>query len=479
MSRFVDLVSNPARKIGMAAAFEHSANTRRALIHLDSNENPFGPSPRALEAMRKALSDCNRYPDDDCSQLRNKLSDFHNLPLEHVLVTAGSTQMLALLCQTMLQPGRNAVTSERSFIVYKMLVQAAGADLIEVPMRDERFDLEAILGEINEYTRLVFLANPNNPTGTIVDPDAIAQFIAKLPKHVVLVLDEAYYEFAAYFAEHRKAEYSRSLDYVREGANVVVLRTFSKVHGLAGLRIGYGLGPAELLAYCAKMRNTYSVSSVSSVAQAAAFAAMDDHDHIAHTLMNNAQQAEILAAELTGLGFRVVPTWANFLYCELPGGGSRFCARSSGRRHQRASPSCMGCSKMHSRQHWNTRSECGIPRGSPEDLREKPLGPQTALFERWKSSAPKQPRIAAQQGALDHCSPLLQLRVAAPLGSRSRALPRFFCGILRRGCGIDQRAAPDFFEHARGKSIPSACDPAADHVRRQVEDVDDIRQQDS
>jgi histidinol-phosphate aminotransferase len=320
MSPFADLVSNPARKMGMAPE-RHSTNTARPLIRLDSNENPFGPSPRALAAMRKSLDESNRYPDDDSSELRTRLADFHKLAAQHVLVTAGSTQMLALLCQTMLQPGRNAITSERSFIVYKMLAQSTGADLIEVPMREDHFDLAAILAGINEHTRLVFLANPNNPTGTLLDADAIAQFIAGMPKHVVLVLDEAYYEFAASLAEQRNLEYPRSLGYVRQGANIVVLRTFSKVHGLAGLRIGYGLGPAELLDYCANMRNTYSVPSI---AQAAALAAMDDHDHIARTLANNAEQGEIVATGLAQLGFRVIPTSANFLYCELPQGAADF-----------------------------------------------------------------------------------------------------------------------------------------------------------
>jgi histidinol-phosphate aminotransferase len=222
--------------------------------------------------------------------------------------------LLALLCQTLLAPGLNAVTSERSFIVYGMAVHAAGGQFIEVPMRDDTFDLASILDSINEHTRIVFLANPNNPTGTLRDAAAIDRFVAEVPGHVVAVLDEAYYEYAAHFAPRRRVEYSRSLDYVRRGAGVVVLRTFSKAHGLAGLRVGYGLGPAELLAYCARMQNTFSVSSV---AQAAAVAALDDQAHIERTVSNNAEQAQILGVGLSELGYRVVPTWANFLYCDL------------------------------------------------------------------------------------------------------------------------------------------------------------------
>jgi len=181
-------------------------------------------------------------------------------------------------------------------------------------MRDDSFDLEAILAAIDPNTRIVFLANPNNPTGTMLDADVVESFMMRLPGHVVLVLDEAYYEFALHFAELRKIEYSNSLDYVRQGASVVVLRTFSKAHGLAGLRVGYGLGPAELLGYCARMRNTFSVSSV---AQAAAVAALDDYLHIQRVVENNALQSRVLTQGLLGLGYRVVPTSANFVFCDL------------------------------------------------------------------------------------------------------------------------------------------------------------------
>src|SRR5437868_15073210 len=173
MSRFFDLVSRPAREMG---GFLPTPSTKRAptetqprLIKLDSNENPFGPSPRALEAMQAAMASAHAYPDDDCGELRRKLAACHDVPLEQLLVTAGSTALLGLLCQTMLAPGRNAVTSERSFIVYSMAVHATGAQLIETPMRDDSFDLGAILDAIDANTRLIFLANPNNPTGTVLE----------------------------------------------------------------------------------------------------------------------------------------------------------------------------------------------------------------------------------------------------------------------------------------------------------------------
>ena len=328
MSRFFDLVSKPAREMSGAL---HSASARlgfeqQPVIKLDSNENPFGPSPRALDAMSSALGASNLYPDDDCRPLRLKLAAHHGLAPAQVLVTAGSTAMLSLVCQTLLAPGLNAVTSERSFIVYPMAVQAAGAQLIEAPMRkdNDTYDLGAILAAIDANTRIVFLANPNNPTGTMVTAETIERFLEQVPAHLVVVLDEAYYEFASHFAALRRVNYPNSLEYVRQGASVVVLRTFSKAHGLAGLRVGYGLGPAELLGYCARMRNTYSVPSV---AQAAAMEALDDVNHIQRVVESNAVQARFLSQELEGLGYRVAPMWANFLYCDVGEDAAAFAGR--------------------------------------------------------------------------------------------------------------------------------------------------------
>src|ERR1700726_3450067 len=196
MSRFFNLISKPAREMGTtnAPGTSPAALERRSrLIKLDSNENPFGPSARAVDATRGVMNAANFYPDDDGSLLRYKLAAYHGLPPEQVLVTAGSTAMLSLLCQTLLAPGLNAVTSERSFIVYSMAVRAAGAHLIEAPMRtgEESFDLDAILAAIDSNTRIVFLANPNNPTGTMLKAAVVENFLARLPGHVVLILDEA------------------------------------------------------------------------------------------------------------------------------------------------------------------------------------------------------------------------------------------------------------------------------------------------
>ncbi len=283
-------------------------------IKLASNENPFGPSPLALDAMRSALAEGNLYPDDNTALLSEALATKYGLQSDQILVTPGSTGLLNLTARTLLAPGLNAVTSKLSFIQYQVVTTATGATLIETPLRDHGFDLDAIVEAINADTRIVFLANPNNPTGTLFDVAALDRFLDRVPPHVVVVIDEAYYEFAQHFAQLRGIEYSHSLDYVRQGRNVIVLRTFSKAHGLAGLRIGYGFGPAELLGYCARLHVTFSVSSV---AQAAALAALNDEAHIGKTMRNNAEGTQWLCEQFREMDLHPVPSWANFVYCEV------------------------------------------------------------------------------------------------------------------------------------------------------------------
>lgn len=283
-------------------------------IKLASNESPFGPSPKAVAAMQAVLGEINFYPDNDASDLRQRLAQKHEVQPEQIVVTAGSTSLLGIIARTLLAPGMNAVTSARSFIVYPIATKAAGAELIEVPMREDGFDLEAILYAINRDTRIVFIANPNNPTGTLLTADEMDRFLSKVPDHVITILDEAYCDFAQYFAKQKGVEYSRSLDYVRQGRKVVVLRTFSKAHGLAGLRVGYGIGSGELMSYFARVRTTFSVSVP---AQAAALAALEDDAHTRKALANNAEQSKLVLAGLAEFGYRAIPTWANFIYCDL------------------------------------------------------------------------------------------------------------------------------------------------------------------
>jgi histidinol-phosphate aminotransferase len=279
-----------------------------------SNENPWGPSPKAVAAMQAVLNDCNIYPDNDSGELRDALATRHGVKPDEIVLTAGSTSLLGIIARTLLAPGLNAVTSERSFIVYPIATEAAGGQLIQVPMRRDAFDLKAVAAAVDGNTRIVYVSNPNNPTGSLIAAADLDRFLDKVPEHVIVILDEAYFDFAHYFATQRGVDYSHSVQYVKQGRKVVVLRTFSKTHGLAGVRVGYGIGPAELMSYFARMRTTFSVSVP---AQAAALAALQDEAHVHKTLVNNAEQAQRLTEDLHELGFEPVPTWANFLYCEL------------------------------------------------------------------------------------------------------------------------------------------------------------------
>src|SRR5579863_8129036 len=291
-------------------------------IKLASNENPFGPSPLAIEAIKAATPDINYYPDTNVTELISRLAELHELQPNQILATAGSTTFLEIIARTLLGPGLNAVTSKLSFIVYPIVTNAVGARLIEVPTVNDGYDLDAILAAVDANTRVVYLANPNNPTGTVVDARAVDQFLDRLPPHVITVLDEAYSDFASGFAAERGLDYSHSLDYVRKGRPVIVLRTFSKAHGLAGLRIGYGMGPAELMSYFARMKPAFMVSHLG---ETAALAALADAAHVQRGVANNTTQEKILAPAIAELGIRVVPTWANFLFCDLGEDSALLC----------------------------------------------------------------------------------------------------------------------------------------------------------
>jgi histidinol-phosphate aminotransferase len=283
-------------------------------IRLDLNENPFGPSPMAVKAMQAALERGNRYPENSARELRRKLAQLHGVEQRQILVAGGLTDLLGVLARAFLGPGLNAVTSERSFTVYRIATHNAGGRLIEVPMLQEGFDLPALAAAIDGNTRIVFVANPNNPTGTIVSAEELERFLDQVPEHVVVVLDEAYHDYAQHFATLRGVEYSRSLDYVRQKRRAVVLRTFSKAHGLAGMRVGYGIALEELISALRSQRTIYCVSEV---AQAGALAALDDEAHVRRAVQNNAHEAVDLRATLSRLGYPTPTPWGNFLYCEV------------------------------------------------------------------------------------------------------------------------------------------------------------------
>jgi len=329
MKTILDLIPEHIRRLAAyipgKAARQAQRESGVAMIKMASNENPFGPSPRAIEAIRAAATEVNFYPDNDASELRLQLARRHELKTEQIFLADGSLGLLDILARTLLGPGLNCVTSERSFISYPIVTRAAGAELITTPMRNDTYDLEAIAAAINDSTRVVILANPNNPTGTMFNADATENFLCRVPGHVLVVLDEAYYDFAIDFAARRGVVYTRSLEYVRSGRpNLMVLRTFSKAHGLAGLRLGYGCGDPELLQYFGRVRNSFSVSVV---AEAAGLAAIRDEEHIRKTVENNAAGAAWLMPHFAELGLRAVPTSANFIYFEVDEDANAFAKR--------------------------------------------------------------------------------------------------------------------------------------------------------
>lgn len=283
------------------------------MIKLGSNENPLGPSPLALKAMDAAARSVNLYPDTDMTALRERLAEQHRISVNQIIVTAGSTNLLDILARTLLTAGLNAVTSERSFIVYPIVTRSAGAELRQVPTRGDGYDLDAICDAIDSETRLVYLANPNNPTGTLITAAEMDRFMDRLPEHVVVALDEAYYDYAEWLAKERGVEYSHAEQYVREERNVVVLRTFSKAYGLASLRVGYGMGPAELMGYIARLKTAFIVNGLG---ETAAMAALDDREHYEKSMRNNSAQLAVLSKHLKEMGYQPVESWANFIYIE-------------------------------------------------------------------------------------------------------------------------------------------------------------------
>jgi len=277
-------------------------------IKLASNENPLGPSPKAVEAVRAALSELNRYPDGGSYHLRNKLAAFHKLTPDHIFLGDGSCEIINLLVYMFLRPGLNAVIAEHSFIIYGLAIAASGGSAKVVPLKRYTFDLDAIAAAIDANTRVVLLGNPNNPTGTIYRRAAWQKFLAAVPENVVIVADEAYFEFV------RDPEYPDSLIDHDGNRLLITLRTFSKIFGLAGLRVGYSVARPEIVRLLNNVRQPFNVSSL---AQVAVLAAMDDRDHVERTLKVNADGIAYLEREFRRLKIDFVPTQANFILADV------------------------------------------------------------------------------------------------------------------------------------------------------------------
>lgn len=282
-----------------------------SIIKLASNENPLGPSRRAVAAMRNALGKAHLYPDGSAFHLKQKLATHLGVTPSNLVLGNGSNEVLEMVGHAMLRPGTGAVVSQYCFAVYPIVTALSGAALTVVPARNHGHDLDAMLAAIRDDTRVVFVANPNNPTGTTASPAQLESFIQAVPSHVLIVLDEAYIEFL-----------DGALDLlpgIRDGSrpNLLLVRTFSKIHGLAGIRLGYGIGHPDLIAQLEKVREPFNVNAV---AQAGAVAALDDQSHAARTRKNNQRGLKLYSKTLKKLGLEYVPSTANFVLVRVGDG---------------------------------------------------------------------------------------------------------------------------------------------------------------
>jgi histidinol-phosphate aminotransferase len=300
-------IEEVARELGLPAA---------SIIKLASNENPLGPSRLARTAMRKALSQVNLYPDGSAFYLKQKLAAKLGLDSANLILGNGSNELLELLGHVLLSPGAEVVVSQYCFAVYPIVTALFGAKLVVVPARNYAHDLEAMRAAITPNTRIVFVANPNNPTGTIASNEALAEFVNAVPESVVVALDEAYLEFLDQPPDWISA--------IRSGGkpNLILLRTFSKIYGLAGLRLGYGIGHLELIAALEKVRQPFNVNLI---AQAGAMAALDDTAHAERTRRINARGLKFYCRAFRKLRLEYIPSSANFVLVRV-GEGQRVFA---------------------------------------------------------------------------------------------------------------------------------------------------------
>ncbi|HLP09400.1 MAG TPA: histidinol-phosphate transaminase [Opitutaceae bacterium] len=293
-----------ARELGLDPA---------TIVKVASNENPLGPSPLAVKAARAALKETQLYPDGGCVRLRDKLAAKLGLAPAQIAVGNGSNELLELLGHAFLGAGDEVVMGNPAFIVYKLVTMLFGAKPVEVPLVEHKHDLRAMAAAITPRTKLVFLACPNNPTGTANTEAEILEFVRALPDHVVFVLDEAYAEYVENPPDLRPL--------IAEGRKVICLRTFSKIYGLAGFRVGYGYAPAELIALLNRVRQPFNVNSL---AQEAAIAALDDEAFVRRSRRVNAAGLKQLTKGFKKLGLEVAPSAANFLLVKVGDGDAVF-----------------------------------------------------------------------------------------------------------------------------------------------------------
>jgi len=281
------------------------------LHKLSSNETPLGPSPVAIEAYKAGAETLELYPDGSATELRTAIAETHGLNPDNLICGNGSDELLGLLAHVYLEQGDEAIFTEHGFLVYKIQILANGATPVVAPETDLRADVETILDRVTERTKIVFLANPNNPTGTYLSDAEVKRLHAGLPKHVLLVLDAAYAEYV------RRNDYSAGVELVSDNENVVMTRTFSKIHGLAALRIGWMYGPAEIVDALNRVRGPFNLNSA---AIAAGAAAIRDRKHVDEAAHFNETWLPVLTGALTDIGLKVTPSVGNFILIHFPEG---------------------------------------------------------------------------------------------------------------------------------------------------------------
>jgi histidinol-phosphate aminotransferase len=277
-------------------------------IKIASNENPLGPSLLALRAVSEALSKLNRYPDGDAFYLKHRLAERLSVKPENLIFGNGSNEVIEIVARTFMKPGDEAVMGEFAFIVFPIVTQAVGAKAIISPMPDLTHNLRDMFARITPRTKAVFIANPNNPTGTMVDREELEWFLERVPEDIVVLIDEAYFDYVG------DPSYPNSLDYLGLRKSLIASRTFSKIYGLAGLRLGFGVSSAEIISYMNRVREPFNVNSL---AQVGAFAALDDEAHVARSRQVNMEGLEYLTGELGKMNLPFAPSFTNFILVDL------------------------------------------------------------------------------------------------------------------------------------------------------------------
>jgi len=281
----------------------------KRVIKLASNENALGPSKKALEALKKAIFEINRYPDGSCYYLKRKAAEKFKVSTEHIIFGNGSNEIIELLMRTFLNPGDKIIYAEPAFIVYKLISLAMDIHSEVIPLKGFTHDLEAMADAVDYNTKMIFIANPNNPTGTMVTHQQVMDFLKKIPDEVIVVFDEAYIEYV------ERGDFPQLIPLVMEEKRpIVLLRTFSKIYGLAGVRIGYAIAPSLLVDYMNRVRQPFNVNSL---AQVAAFAALDDDEHVKKSRQMVFEGKRYLYEGLKKLGLSFVPSETNFFLIKV------------------------------------------------------------------------------------------------------------------------------------------------------------------